>query len=74
MKAQSWASPSDLATAKFRLFDPAHQSQSISGRARPHVSLGSIATEVGGSPPLTLSANALYVGQVVSWAAAKLPH
>jgi len=27
-----------------------------------------------GSPPLTLSANALYVGQVVTWAAAKLPH
>ncbi len=28
----------------------------------------------GGSPPLTLSANALYVGQVVTWAATKLPH
>ena len=27
-----------------------------------------------GSPPLTLSANGLYVGQVVNWAAAKLPH
>jgi hypothetical protein len=27
-----------------------------------------------GAPPLTLSANALYVGQVVTWAAAKLPH
>jgi len=27
-----------------------------------------------GSPPLTLLANALYVGQVVTWAAAKLPH
>jgi hypothetical protein len=26
------------------------------------------------SPPLTLSANALCVGQVVPWAAAKLPH
>jgi hypothetical protein len=26
------------------------------------------------SPPLTLSANALYVGQIVTWAAAKLPH
>jgi hypothetical protein len=25
------------------------------------------------APPLTLSANALYVGQVVTWAAAKLP-
>jgi hypothetical protein len=28
----------------------------------------------GPSPPLTLSANILYVGQVVTWAAAKLPH
>jgi hypothetical protein len=27
-----------------------------------------------GSPPLTLSANALYLGQIVTWAAAKLPH
>jgi hypothetical protein len=27
-----------------------------------------------GSPPLTLSANGLYVGQVVNRAAAKLPH
>jgi hypothetical protein len=26
------------------------------------------------SPPLTLSAHVLYVGQVVPWAAAKLPH
>jgi hypothetical protein len=26
------------------------------------------------APPLTLSANALYVGQVVTWTAAKLPH
>jgi hypothetical protein len=36
--------------------------------------LGSIATEMGGSPPLTLSVNALHVGQVVTCAAAKLPH
>ena len=26
------------------------------------------------APPLTLSANALYVGRVVTWTAAKLPH
>jgi hypothetical protein len=26
------------------------------------------------SPSLTLSANALHVGQIVTWAAAKLPH
>jgi hypothetical protein len=31
-------------------------------------------TEMGGHPQLTLSANALYVGQVVTSAAAKLPH
>ena len=31
-------------------------------------------TEMGGYPQLTLSANALYVGQVVTSAAAKLPH
>jgi hypothetical protein len=35
---------------------------------------GGNATRRVGSPPLTLSANALYVGQVVTWAAAKLPH
>jgi hypothetical protein len=28
--------------------------------------------DIGGR--LTLSANAMYVGQVVTWAAAKLPH
>jgi hypothetical protein len=39
-----------------------------------NVACGSIAAEMGGSPPLTLSANILYPGQVVTLAAAKLPH
>lgn len=35
---------------------------------------GSLVIPTIGIVAVTLSANALYVGQVVTWAAAKLPH